>query len=582
MRIPLKDYRELLWRYLAPQRTRVLLLGLLLCADITLQLVNPQFLRTFIDTITSSGPQPLLLVLAVIFIVVALVQQLITIAATYISERLAWTATNALRADLALHLVRMDMSFHKVHTPGELIERVDGDVTNLANFFSQFVIKILGGLLLLVGILVILWYTEWHVGLALSVFAIIALIAVNAARGIAIKPWKAFRQTSADLFGFLEERLRGTEDIRSNGAQPYIMRRLFMLTRERLKNGTRARLLSSIPWSMPVLFFTTAYIIAFTLIAWLYGTHSISIGVAFLIYYYTQQLSQPIMMISNQLDDFQKASAGIVRVQELMGTSSQLTDGQGIPLPAGPLSVDFNQVDFGYGEEDMVLQNVSFHLKPGEVLGLLGRTGSGKTTITRLLFRLYEPAAGKIELGGVDVSQAHLADLRRHIGIVTQDVQLFHATVRDNLTLFDDSIDDARIAQALQQLGLTDWFHKLADGLDTMLAANGGGLSAGEAQLLAFTRVFLHNPGLIILDEASSRLDPATEQLTERAVDTLLSGRTGIIIAHRLGTVKRADTILIMDSGQIAEYGERAALQADSHSHFAQLLLTAHEAEVLA
>ncbi|GLV56543.1 hypothetical protein KDH_33830 [Dictyobacter sp. S3.2.2.5] len=360
------------------------------------------------------------------------------------------------------------------------------------------------------------------------------------------------------------------------------MRRLFMLTRERLRTGRRARILSSIPWSMPVLFFATAYIIAFSLIAWLYGTHSISIGVAFLIYYYTQQLSQPIMMISNQLDDFQKASAGIVRVQELMGTQSELTDGEGIPLPEGPLSVDFKQVDFGYGEEEMVLQDVSFHLKPGEVLGLLGRTGSGKTTITRLLFRLYDPAAGKVELGGVDVAHAHLSDLRRHIGIVTQDVQLFHATVRDNLTLFDNSIDDAHIERALQQLGLTDWFHKLADGLDTMLAANGGGLSAGEAQLLAFTRVFLHNPGLIILDEASSRLDPATEQLIERAVDTLLSGRTGIIIAHRLGTVKRADTILIMDSGHIAEYGEREALQMDSHSQFARLLLTAHEAEVLA
>ncbi|GCE16854.1 ABC transporter ATP-binding protein [Dictyobacter kobayashii] len=582
MRVPLKDYRELLWRYLAPQHIRVFLLGLLLCADIILQLINPQFLRTFIDTITASGPQPFLLGLAILFMVVALIQQLITIAATYISERLGWSATNALRADLALHLVRMDMSFHKTHTPGELIERVDGDVTNMANFFSQFVIKILGGLLLLAGILAVLWYTEWHVGLALSIFAVVALVAINSARGIAIKPWKAFRQVSAELFGFLEERLRGTEDIRSNGAQPYIMRRLYMLTRERLRSGTRARLLSSIPWSLPILFFAVAYIIAFTLIAWLYSTKSISLGIAFLIYYYTQQLSQPIMMISNQLDDFQKASAGIVRVQELMSTHSQLKDGPGTPLPAGPLSVDFEQVQFGYGEEDMVLKNVSFHLNPGEVLGLLGRTGSGKTTITRLLFRLYDPAVGILKLGGVDISQASMADLRRHIGIVTQDVQLFHATVRDNLTLFDTSIADTRILQALQDLGLTDWFDKLSDGLDTMLAANGGGLSAGEAQLLAFTRVFLHDPGLIIMDEASSRLDPATEQLIEQAVDKLLSGRTGIIIAHRLGTVKRADTILIMDAGQIAEYGKRSALQADTASHFAQLLLTAHEAEVLA
>ncbi|GER86142.1 helicase [Dictyobacter vulcani] len=577
MRIPLKDYRDLLWRYLSPQRIRVLLLVLLLCAEITLQLINPQFLRMFIDTVTSSGPQSSLLGVAILFIVVAIFQQLITIAATYISEVVGWRATNALRADLALHLVKMDMSFHKVHTPGELIERVDGDVTNLANFFSQFVIKILGGLLLLIGILVVLWYTEWHVGLVLSLFACVALVAINSARSIAVKPWKTFRQLSAELFGFLEERLRGTEDIRSSGAQPYIMRRLLMLTRKRFIYGRQARILSSIPWSLPALFFAIGYIIAFSLIAWLYSSKGISIGVAFLIYYYTQQLSQPIMMISTQLEDFQKASAGVVRVNELMALRSQLKDGSGAVLPAGALSVDFEQVSFGYEDEELVLDDISLQIQPGEVLGLLGRTGSGKTTITRLLFRLYEPASGSIKLGGVDLAQARLADIRQHIGIVTQDVQLFYATVRDNLTLFDSSIADQKIQQALQDLGLTDWYDKLENGLDTMLAANGGGLSAGEAQLLAFTRVFLRDPGLIILDEASSRLDPVTEQLIEKAISRLLAGRTAIIIAHRLGTVKRADTILIMEAGHIAEYGDRKILQEDTRSRFAQLLLTAQE-----
>lgn len=577
MRIPLKDYRDLLWRYLSPQRMRVLLLGLLLCAEIALQLINPQFLRIFIDTVTSTGPQSSLLGVAILFIVVAIFQQLITITATYISEVVGWRATNALRADLALHLVKLDMSFHKVHTPGELIERVDGDVTNLANFFSQFVIKILGGLLLLIGIIAVLWYTEWHVGLALSLFACVALIAINRARSVAVKPWKTFRQVSAELFGFLEERLRGTEDIRSSGAQPYIMRRLSMLTRERFIYGRQARIRSSIPWSLPVLFFAIGYVIAFSLIAWLYSSKSISIGVAFLIYYYTQQLSQPIMMISTQLDDFQKASAGVVRVNELMAMRSQLKDGSGVALPSGALGVEFEQVNFGYGEEELVLDNISLKIQPGEVLGLLGRTGSGKTTITRLLFRLYEPASGSIKLGGIDLAQASLANIRQHIGIVTQDVQLFHATVRDNLTLFDTSIADHKILQALQDLGLTGWYDKLEDGLDTMLAANGGGLSAGEAQLLAFTRVFLRDPGLIILDEASSRLDPVTEQLIEKAISKLFADRTAIIIAHRLGTVKRADTILIMEDGRIAEYGDRKSLQEDAHSRFAQLLLTAQE-----
>lgn len=581
MHIPLSAYRRLLTTYLAPQRRRVVLLALLLFLSIILQLLNPQFLKIFIDAISSAGAQSLLLGVAILFIAVAVVQQLINVVATYFSELVGWTATNTLRSDLALHLLRLDLSFHKVHTPGELIERVDGDVTALANFFSQFVIKVLGSILLLIGILIVLWFEDWRVGLSMTVFALIIVATMNSLRSVAVKHWKAFRQVSADLFGFIEERLRGTEDIRSSGAQAYVLRRLYMYTRERLQVGRKARLISSLPWGVPIIFFAMGNILAFILAAILYSTGSMSLGTAFLIYYYSQLVVQPIMLISSQLDDFQKASAGIVRIQELFQVHSALVDGPGATFPEGALSVEFEHVDFGYGEESLVLQDLTFRLAPGEVLGLLGRTGSGKTTVTRLLFRLYDPAQGTIRLGNVDVRDAKIADLRRQIGIVTQDVQLFHATIRDNLTLFDPAIDDARILSVLDDLGLLPWYKTLADGLDTMLAANGGGLSAGEAQLLAFARVFLYNPGLVILDEASSRLDPATEHLIEQAVDKLLQGRTGIIIAHRLHTIQRADTVMILDGGEMCEYGARATLASTPDSRFATLLQTAHE-EVLA
>jgi ABC-type multidrug transport system fused ATPase/permease subunit len=175
-----------------------------------------------------------------------------------------------------------------------------------------------------------------------------------------------------------------------------------------------------------------------------------------------------------------------------------------------------------------------------------------------------------------------LDDVRQRVGIVTQDVQLFRASVRDNLTFFDrERITDAQILRALDDLGLSSWYQSLPQGLDTELASEGAGLSAGEAQLLAFTRVFLKDPGLVILDEASSRLDPATEQLIERAVDTLLQGRTGIIVAHRLATVHRADQILILEDGRIREYGAYDALVREPDTHFARLLRTGLE-EVLA
>ncbi len=213
---------------------------------------------------------------------------------------------------------------------------------------------------------------------------------------------------------------------------------------------------------------------------------------------------------------------------------------------------------------------------PGRVLGILGRTGSGKSTLTRLLFHFYDPSQGSIRLGGTDLRNVPLADLRRQVGMVTQDVQLFQASLRQNLAFFDASIPDARLEQALLTLRLSEWVQSLPKGLDTPLAG-GQNLSAGEAQLLAFARVLLKDPGLVILDEASSRLDPSTEAMMERAIDRLFSGRTGVVIAHRLQTIQRADDLLILEEGRIVEYGPRQALANDPSSRFYHLLQTGLE-----
>ncbi|HEY8287221.1 MAG TPA: ABC transporter ATP-binding protein [Chloroflexota bacterium] len=564
--------RGLLVRYLRPQGARVVVLAVLLIGGTLLQLVNPRILQAFIDAASSRAGEQRLLIYALVFIGVAISQQGLSVFATYLSERVAWTATNSLRSDLALHCLRLDLSFHKERTPGELIERIDGDVTALASFFSQFVIQILGSLLLLVGVLIALWVVDWRVGAALTVFAVVSLLAIVSVRSLAIPFWRVDRQASAALFGFIEERLAGTVDIRANGARPYVMRRLYHHTRERLRAGNKARLIGSVTWSVPVLSVAIGNAIALALAGWLYRHGGLSLGTAFIIYYYTQLLFQPMHLISNQLDTFQKASAGFVRIRDLLETSSALVDGPRGLIPSGPLAVAFQGVSFGYEGDDLVARDLDFRIEPAHVLGLLGRTGSGKTTITRLLLRLYDPRAGSITLGGVELRAAHRADIRHAIGVVTQDVQLFRATVRENLTFFDAQVDDARIMAALLDLGLADWYRSLPEGLDTMIGSGGSGLSAGEAQLLAFTRVFLKNPRVIILDEASSRLDPATERLVEQAVEKLLQGRTGIIIAHRLATVRRVDEILILEDGRVAEYGRREALARDGASRFAGLL----------
>jgi ABC-type multidrug transport system fused ATPase/permease subunit len=229
-------------------------------------------------------------------------------------------------------------------------------------------------------------------------------------------------------------------------------------------------------------------------------------------------------------------------------------------------------VTFGYKAAEPVLHEVSCDIAPGRVLGILGRTGSGKTTLARLLFRLYDAQEGEVCLGGSPVKALALRSLRQRIGMVTQDVQLFNAPVRDNLTFFNRAIGDARLLQVIDTVGLRMWYQTLPAGLDSIVGADGQGLSAGEAQLLAFARVFLKDPGLVIFDEASSRLDPATERLIERAVSSILINRTGIVIAHRLATIQRADDILILEDGRIREYGTREALAADPQSRFSHLL----------
>jgi ABC-type multidrug transport system fused ATPase/permease subunit len=286
------------------------------------------------------------------------------------------------------------------------------------------------------------------------------------------------------------------------------------------------------------------------------------------------------------MEDFQKAGAGISRVEDLFAAQTALPDGGTARFASGPLRIEFENVSFAYDEDgdglpDRVLHDISFKVAPGRVIGVLGRSGSGKTTTARLLTRLYDPGAGTVRLGGIPAQDGCLEDLRRHVSMVTQDVQLFRASVRNNLTFFDPSVTDAQLTSVIDQLGLIPWLDGLPDGLDTLLESGSSGLSAGQAQLLAFTRIFLKDPGLVILDEASSRLDPATEAMIETAVDRLLQNRTGFIIAHRLDTVTRADDILILEDGRIVEFGARENLMADPNSRFSRLLVTGMQ-EVLA
>lgn len=598
--MPLHPNLNLLLTYLRPHRARMLGLSALLLAAIALELFNPQVIRFFLDTAQSGGPQSALLAAAAVFIAVALIQRAVTASGDYLAQAVGWAATNALRSDLTRHVLQLDMSFHKQHTPGELIERIDGDVTALANFFSAFVVRVGGNGLLIVGILLLLFRENLLVGAGLTAYTVATLAALQAIQPLAAARWARERAISAELYGFIEERISGAEEIRAASAEAYTLRRLYALLRRSLEAFRSAIMADTLVYNVASLSSVIGYALGLALGASLYLRGDATLGAAYLIVAYVGMLAGPLQRIRAEFQDLHRAAAGLSRVNELLQMQPRLQEAGAScagetsatdTLPTGPLSVAFAEVSFAYrdrapiagepapaessADPPVTLRQISFHLAPGRVLGVLGRTGSGKTTLARLLARFYDPDAGAISLAGVDLRAIPRRELQRRVTIVTQDVQLFQATLRDNLTFFDPSIGDDRLERALRELGLWDWARSLPQGLDTLLAAAGdgaAGLSAGEAQLVAFARAFLKDPGLVILDEASSRLDPATEAQIERAIDRLFAGRTGIVIAHRLRTVQRADDILILEAGRAVEYGPRTRLAADPAARFSSLL----------
>lgn len=561
--------------YLLPRWRPLVLLLLLLATSAGLQAGNPQLLGFFLDQAIGNGTLWLLLLTASLFLALGLLQQVLSILTASISGHLSWATTNQVRTDIVAHCLRLDLAFHTARTPGELLERTDEDVTALNTLLSSFLPQIIVNLLLLISVLVVLFLTDWLLGVALGAYALLFLLVLSRSRGKVGPAWSATWEARAQWHGFVGELVTAIADMRGNGAIPYSMRRFYEARRRAFLAYWRAHRISMFLFGGTDVLLVVGTVGAFVLAALLAQAGRISPGMVYVVVTYAKLVSGPLDQLMSQIDDVQQANASLKRLRELFAFTPEVQDGPGVSFPAGALSLRFDDVSFAYQPDTPVLRHISFALQPGEVLGVLGRTGSGKTTLSRLLLRLYEPTSGTLQLGGIDIKVARLDELRRQIGLVTQDVQLFHATLRDNLTLFDRSIDDQQVLQALCSVGLDTWYASLPRGLDTLIAAASSeeaGLSAGEAQLLAFARVFLRHPALVVLDEASSRLDPETSRLIEQALDTLFMNRTGIIIAHRLSTIQRADRILILEQGQVIEYGTRQDLLHNPNSRLNRLL----------
>ncbi|MFC8193975.1 ABC transporter ATP-binding protein [Streptomyces sp. NPDC057298] len=563
---------SVLFRYLRGERPSVLLLAVLVPLGIGLQLVAPQMLRRFIDHTLSRSPSDLLLAVAAWYLAAALGLLVVTIGCDAVAARLAWRTTNRLRADLVAHCLRRPSRFYQRYPPGELVDRVDGDVTRLAAVMSALLLEVLAQMLLVVGILGALFQLDWRLALVFAPFALGTLLLLRRLVGKAM-PFVAARQTaSAELLGFLEERLAGAEDLRTNGASAHTLQALETRQADLYRKARHAARVS-VRWPATVQGLSTvSVVLALAVSVWLHGRGQLSTGTAFACLSYAMLLRRPLLAVTTRFHDLEGAAVSVQRLQALLRQDDDAGPTGTRHLPAGPLGARLDRVSFSYDPGEPVLRDVSFRLRPGERLGIVGRTGSGKSTVVRLLFGLHQPVSGGVSVGGHDVAGLDTRALRSRVALVTQEVQVFHATLRDNLTFFDHSVDDRRVCAALDEAGLTDWWRELPDGLDTVLGTGARGMSAGEEQLLALARVFLRDPAVVLMDEPTARLDPHTERLLMPAMERLLEGRTAVVVQHRPHALRHVDRILVLDAGTVVEHGEQTVLAADPTSRFHELL----------
>ncbi len=541
-----------------------------------LPLFGPLLVGRAVDRAIAGADGAELVQLGLVYLALALAGQVTAAGVAWASTSLAWRTANDLRMQMVGHVFGLDQDFHHRNPPGALIQRIDGDITSVSDFLSQVVTAVGSAILILVGTVTILAVIDWRLALAMGTYIGVAGTVAFRYRGRLVNESEGVLSARARLYGGIEERLNAAEDIRSNGAGPHVMTRFvedasfFLDTRIR-EEGAFIRLWWGL--NLAIVICTVASLV---LGAVMVSAGAITIGTAFVLFQYTQQIRRPLDSIVERFEVAQKAVSALNRVAKLRAERPTIVDlGTTIP-PAGPLSVSFHDVDFQYFDNEPVLRSVSFDLSAGRSLGIVGRSGSGKTTLSRIVARLLEPTSGTVRLGGVPIAEIPLAELRRRVAVVPQEVQLYEGSLRDNVTLFHDDTDerygDEAVARTLNDIGLGHLLGSDNEGLHRSVFDADIGLSAGESQLLALARVWLRRPDLVVLDEATARIDPRTEQVVGRAVRELLAGRTSIVIAHRLSTLQEVDDIAVFDHGELVEFGTRTELERTAGGYYRRLL----------
>ncbi len=527
-----------------------------------LQLAQPYLMKVAIDRYIAAGNLAGMNRIALLFLGILVGSFLLEFAQTWVLQVTGQRIMYDLRMQVYRHLQRLDVAFYDRNPVGRLMTRVTTDVDVLNDLFTSGVVSVFGDVFTLVGIMVVLVTMDWRLALvAFSVLPIIVVVTQWFRRNVR-ESYRTVRTWIARINAFLQENITGMATVQLFRREARNLARF-----DEINAGHRKANIDSIFYY--AVFYPAIEIvgaIASALIIWwggrwvLSGTLTLGSLVAFL--QYSQRFFRPISDMSEKFNVLQSAMASSERIFTLLDTPVRIAS------PADPVResprghVTFEHVWFAYSGEDFVLRDVSFTVRPGERVGVVGATGAGKTTIINLLLRYYDVTRGRILVDGVDIREMDLPDLRGLFGLVLQDVHLFSGTVAGNIRLGNDAIDDERVKRAVEAVHADTFVNRLPAGLETAVAERGATLSVGQKQLLSFARALAFDPRVLILDEATSSVDTETELLIRNALHATMAGRTTIAIAHRLSTIQDMDAILVLHKGQLRESGSHQELLA--------------------
>ena len=532
-----------------------------LMAGAAVRVASPLVVRAFLDLAHAGVATGRLAGVAALFIGVAVAGAVLEIVRSHAGAVLAWQAMNNLRRRLFRHAIDLGHSFFARSAPGNLLERVDGDVAKLGRLLSDLLPELAANLLMAAGIVVVLWFEDWRVGAAVAAFAVVGAVVVDRVRALGVPRFVRSRAASAAFFGRLSEWLAAAEELRPLGGQRYLRASFERTLAHWLPREVAAEIAGHALSLANTLVFIGGMAVGLSVSAGLFRAGLLTLGTVWLVYRYSELIRGPLSALRAEMQQLQQAQAALIRIDDLLAEQNAAHRGTTL-LPAGACSLEFDRVRHSYVDGAPVLRGVNFALPEGAVLGMVGSTGSGKSTIARLLSRMIELQEGDIQLGGVSVRELAAAHLRRRVAVLPQETEIMPGSVRDNVALFDDSVSADAVAGTFERLGAGTWLRQLPDGVETEIGPGGRELSSGERQLVAIARILLREPSLVILDEPAARIDRATEALVRHALSQLLRGRTGLVIAHRRTTLELVDEVALLDGGAIVERIPRAALDA--------------------